>query len=383
MLSRRDSWGAEYVCAAGDGVKGLGGGKKVPTWTDPGLPLTYTSSHKIMAGELAALQAGATLKRKADEETGRNACMPLKKPRLSNIGVELKKMKEGGEKKRLRDKTVAADKEEKERYYTGSKPELRDAVQIVDTLMRSATETEKQNAMLEAMLLENEARYGKDTDEMFDEWLAYIEVKRVEVDRIHEDHRVEIKDRDGKIEALETEAKGFRARLDKEKKKVKVRDERLAQVKSYWVQEQNLMDRKFREMEEMTVDLDELSELNYETDESDDEEADFGAEPEKAGEEAKVEQKLEEPKEVKEVKKVKEVKEVKETKEAKEAKEAKEPEANGPTGQELAKSLARERVKNVSAMDLIDLAEDEDDESEDEGPISSQRKLRSKPAQTL
>ena len=369
ISSRRETWGAEYDGCGKERGKGLGGGKKVPTFTDPGLPLTYTSSHKIMAAELAALQAGATLKRKADEEAGRNACMPVKKARLSNMGAELKKMREGDEKKRLKDKTVGEKEKdkEKERYYAGAKPELRDAVQIVDTLMRSATETEKQNSMLEAMLLENEARYGKDTDEMFDEWLAYIEVKRTEVDRIHEDHAIQIKDHTAKIEALETETKGLRARLNKEKRKVEVRDERLAQVKSRWVKEQELMEKKLQEMEEMTVDLDELSELNYESDESDDEEADyeelgFEAEPTEAGGEAKIEQHSE----------------------PKEAKDANEPEAKGPTGQELAKSLARERVKSVSAMDLIDLAEDDDDdESEDEEPLSSQRKLRSKPAQTL
>lgn len=336
----------------------------MPTFTDLGLPLTYTSSHKIMAGELAALKAGATLKRKADEEAGRNACVPVKKPRIGNMGAELKKMKESGEKARLKDKAVAEKEKEKERYYAGAKPEIRDAVQIVDTLMRKATETEKQNATLEAMLLKNEARYGKDTDEMFDEWLAYIEVKRVEVDRIHEDHAVEVKERDAKIGVLETETKGFRARLDKAKKRVEVRDERLAQVKSRWVHEQGLVEKKLREMEEMTVDLDELSELNYETDESDDEEADFEAEPEKAEGQTKEQQ-------------------MPEHKEVKEAKEAKEPEAKGPTNRELAKSLAREIVKSVSATDLINLAEDEDESSEDEGPISSQRKLRSKLARTL
>lgn len=345
ISSRRDNWGAEYSGCGKERGKGLGGGKKVPTWTDPGLPPTYTSSHKVMAGELDSVKKGATVKRKFDQEAGRTACMPVKKPRLSSMSAELKRMKEAVEKKRQKDKV--ADKE-KERY-AGAKSELRDAVQVVDTLMRSATETENQNATLEAMLLENEARYVKDTDDMFDEWLAYNELKRTEVDRIHEDHAIEIKDRDAKIEALETEARGFRARLDKEKKKVRVRPERLAQVKSRWVQEQNLMERKLREIEEMAVDLDELSELNYENDESDDEGSEFEAAPEEAEGEAKIEQKPE-------------------------PKEAKEQEAKGPTDRELGKSSARGGVKSVVAKDLIDLDKDEDDE--DEGPISSQRKLR-------
>ena len=58
------------------------------------------------------------------------------------------------------------DERGKERYL-GTKPELRDAMQVVDTLMKSATEAENQSIMLEDMLLKNEARYIKDTDDMF------------------------------------------------------------------------------------------------------------------------------------------------------------------------------------------------------------------------
>ena len=289
VSSRRDSWGAGYHGCGKERGKGLGGGKKAPTWTDPGLPLTYTSSHKVMAWELDALKKGAASKRKAEEEAGKHACMPVKKPRLSNMGTELKRMKENIKNKRQKDK--ATDKENER--YAGAKTEIRDALQVVDTLMKCATETENQNATLEAMLLNNEAQYIKDTDDMFDEWLAYNDVKRKEVNRIHDDHALEIKSRDGKIEALETETKGSRARLDREKHKVRVRDERLARVKSRWVQQQDQIDGKLRQIERLAVDLDELSELNYETDESEDETSDFEAEAEKPDEETKKEPKQE------------------------------------------------------------------------------------------
>ena len=204
VSSRRDNWGVEYDGCGKERGKGLGGGKKVPTWTDPGLPLTYTSSHKVMAGELDALRKGAAVKRKAEEEAGRNACMPVKKPRLGNMSMELKMIKEKAEKKRQKDKATNMEKER----YAGAKPDFRDAMQVVDTLMRSATDTQNQNAMLETLVLKNESKYIKDTDDMFDEWLAYNQTKRMEVDRIHQDHAVEIRSRSAKIEALETESQG-------------------------------------------------------------------------------------------------------------------------------------------------------------------------------
>ncbi|KAL9074695.1 MAG: hypothetical protein Q9161_002063 [Pseudevernia consocians] len=345
VSSRRDSWGAEYRGCGKERGKGLGGGKKVPTWADPGLPLTYTSSHKVMAWELDALKKGAASKRKAEEEAGKTACMPVKKPRLSNMGTELKRIKENIKNKRQKDK--ATDKE-KERY-AGAKTEIRDALQVVDTLLRSAGETENQNATLEAMLLNNEAQYIKDTDDMFDEWLAYNDVKRKEVNRIHDDHAVEIKSRDAKIEALETETKGSRARLDREKHKVRVRDERLARVKSRWVQQQDQIDRKLRQIECLAVDLDELSELNYETDESEDETSDFEAEAEKADEETK-----EEPKQ--------------------EVKEVKEPETTRPANREPREASARDGVKRIDAQDIVNLDED-DYEEEDDGLFSSSPKV--------
>lgn len=331
-----------------------------------------------MAGEIAALKVGTTLKRKAEEEAGRNACMPVKKPRLSNMSVELKRMKENFAQKRQKDKDP--EKEKGKERYAGAKPELRDAVAVVDTLMRSASETEDRNATLEAMLLANEAKYSKDTDEMFDEWLAYNEIKRVEVERIHESYVAEIKDRDDKIETLNKDAKGLRARLDKEKKKVRVRDERLARVKTYWTQEQERTEKKLREMEEGAVDLDELSEFNYDSDDEwDDEEEDkeeeegFEIEQEEAGGEVKAEQKADpNPKEAKEA-----------------IVEAKE-----PMGRELPESVGRERVMSMGAMDVVNLVDDEeedeeeqDEEEDDEGPISSQRTLKkavqSKPAQGI
>lgn len=396
ISSRRDNWGAEY---SGDGKergKGLGGGKKVPTFTDQGLPHTYTSSHKVMATELDALKRGATLKRKAEDEAGRNACIPVKKPRLGSMGTTLKKMKEEVEKKRQ-----TTDKE-KERY-AGGKPELRDAMQVVDTLMRSATETENQNAVLEAMLLKNEAQHIKNTDDMFDEWLAYNEVKRGEVDRMLGDHATEIKTRDTKIGALEAEAKRVQARLEKEKRKVKVSDARLAKVKRSWMQEQDFMEKKFREIEENAVDLDEWSELNYGSDDSGGEESGSDGEPEEVDEEAhKVEGKVkkgeEEQKELKEAdeeekqlrKEEKKENVKKDPHEPQEAKVDKQPKQTESTARELRKSITREQLKNTDAKDVVNLDgdEDEDEGEEDEGPISSHKKgrsrviFRSRPAQS-
>lgn len=300
ISAKRDSWGAEYGGCGNKKGKVLGGGKKVPAWTDPGLPFTYTSSHKVMARELDALKRSATLKRKAEEEVGRKMCMPAKKPRLGSMSMELKKMKETAEKKHQFKIT------EKERY-TGVKPELQDAMQVVDNLMRTVTETANQNTVLEAMLLENEAQYIKDTDDTYGEWLAYNEVKRLEVDRMLEDYAAEIKTRDAKIASLEAEAKASRVHLEKEKQRAGFREECLAKAKTRWEENQDLIEQKLKEVEEIAlVDLDELSEFDEEDDELDDEESDddgsdndesdndesdFEAEPEEAKKMVMVEEK--------------------------------------------------------------------------------------------
>lgn len=272
ISGRRDSWGEAYDDCGGDGAdkemekKKLGGGKKVPAWTDAGLPLSYTSSHRIMVEELEAVRKGAALKREAEEEAGRNACVPVKKPRHGSVGTELKRMKQSAEQEKK-----GVD-EEKERYL-GAKPELRDAMKVVDTLMRSASEAENQNIMLGDMLLKNEARYIKDTDDMFDEWLTYNEVQRKDVFRILEDHAAEIRSRNVKLETFETRAKKLRACLEREKRRVEKRDECLANAKSRWVQERDFREAKNREIEDMEIDLGDLSEFHPEFDESEDEEA--------------------------------------------------------------------------------------------------------------
>ena len=389
ILLKRENWGAEYGGCGKDTGKGLGGGKKVPTWIDPGLPPTYTSSHKFMARELDALKRSAILKRKAEEEAGRNVCMPVKKPRLGSMGTELKKLKDTAEKKRQGSIT------EKERH-AGVKPELQDAMQVVDKMMRSATETANQNAVLEAMLLKNEAQYIKDTDDMFGEWLAYNEVKRLEVDRMHEDHAAEIKARNTKIEMLKAEAKSAAFRLEREQKKISIRDERLAKVKNRWEQSQDLMERKLKEVEEIAVvDLDELSEFNYEDDElddgeSDDDKSDLGAEPEEAQDKAMEEQKQEgrqkeeEQKQELKAERKQEPQQIKEAqKEQKREPSEKQPETKDPKPQvgKPGKTISRETTKSVDAIDFVNL--EEGDES-DEGPISSKRKQksRSRPGQS-
>lgn len=337
----------------------------MPVWTDPGLPLTYTSSHKVMARELDGLKKSAALKRKAQAEAGRRLCVPTKKPRLGDMSKELKKMKETAEKKHQVKVT------EKERY-TGGKPELQDAMQVVDNLMRTVTETADQNTVLEAMLLKNEAQYIKDTDDMYGEWLAYNELKRLEVDRMLENHAAEIKTRDAKIASLEAGAEASRAHLEKKKQKLEFRKERLAKVKMRWVQNQNLIEQKLKEAEEIAVvDLNELSEFNYEDDESDDEESDnesdFKAEPEEAKEMVMVKEKekqKEDPKEVKEV--GKELKrELIKAEEANVAKvqATKEPES---LGRERGNTVSRKTSKSIDTIDVIDLEEQGGDESSDE-----------------
>ena len=116
-----------------------------------------------------------------------------------------------------------------------------------------------------------------------DEWLTYNEVQRKQVVRMLEDHAAEIKSRNVKIEAFETIAKKLRACLEREKQRVQEREERLANAKSRWVQERDLRERKFKEIEDMEIGLDNLSDFYDETEESEDEESG----PKEAEEDAK------------------------------------------------------------------------------------------------
>ena len=341
IWAKRDSWGAGYSGPGKETGKGLSGGKKVPAWTDPGLPPTYTSSHKVMTRELASLEQGAARKRKEDEEAGRNVGMPVKKPRLGNMGAACKRMKDATEQKRH----AAAAAKEKERYAGGT-PQLRDALSAVDNLMQSATETEDRNAALERMLLQNEAQYERNTDDMFDEWRTYNEIKREEVNRMLASHAAEIKDRDAKIGALEVEAGSCRARLERAKRRVEGRDARLARAKNHWAREQEVMERKMQEMREVPVDLDELSAF-------DDEDCESESETEAYGVEVKAEHK-QEPIDVQKTK------------------EPEPPEPKEPTGRELMVGSVDQdpKKKTLDAKNPVGLNEDE---SEDEGPIKLQR----------
>lgn len=133
---------------------------------------------------------------------------------------------------------------------------------------------------------------------------------------------------------------------------MKIRDERLTQVKSYWAQEQEVIERKLREIEERMVDLDGLSQLNHDTDESKDEESD----DEKSGFEVEAE-------EAKEVQKP-------------EPQTAKEQAMEAPMGEEVKGSI---EPKSVDGKEVNHLNEDEDEEEEGPIVVSRQRtaKLRS------
>ena len=274
---RRDSWGAEYIGNPEIREQGLGGGKEVPSWTDPGLPLTYTSSHRIMTNEVDAMKTRAAIKRKAEDEAVPKVRMPVKRPRRCSMSAELQKMKEAAEMKRRSTET------EKDRY-AGGIPELRHAMQIVDAQMRSATEAQNQNAALETMVLTNEAQYIKDMDEMFNEWLAYNQAQRTKAHRLFELYTAEIKTRGTKIEILEAEVKSSRTFIERQEQKLKNRDAHLAAAKRRWAQQRAFLECKHEAIQEIAGDIDEQSRVDFSGSVLDDDGSDYGAEAEEDGE---------------------------------------------------------------------------------------------------
>ena len=257
----------------------------MPTWTDPGLPLTHTSSHKIMAKELDAHKTGTALKRKAEEEADRSVCMPVKKARLGSMKDELRKMREGAEE----EKQQQQQRQRRESMENGGQSStIRDAMQHIDTLIRTAADTERQNAALETLLLTHEARCVQDADEIFDQWLAYNRIKKGEMDRVLDGHVAELRGRDARIKLLEADVQGWRGRFWKERRKVRARDGRLERVRGRWVEERKEMDGKVREMREFVMGLEEVSDFDDDVDEDEeekmddeDEDADFKTEDEK------------------------------------------------------------------------------------------------------
>ena len=284
---RRDSWGAEYIDNPEMREQGLGGGKEVPSWTDLGLPLTYTSSHKVMTNEIDAMKTRAAIKRKAEDEVIPRVRMPVKRPRRSSMSVELQKMKEAAEMKRRSTET------EKDRYVGGI-PELRHAMQIVDAQMRSATEAQNQNAALETMVLTNEDQYIKDMDEMFNEWLAYNQAQRTKAHRLFEVYTAEIKTRGTRIETFEAEVKSSRTLIERQEQKLKNRDAHLAAAKRRWAEQRAFLECKYEAIREIAGDIDEQSRVDFSGSVLDDDGSDYGAEAEEDEEDEEDEDKDEE-----------------------------------------------------------------------------------------
>ena len=300
MISpRRDSWVAECVGNPKMREQGLGGGKEVPLWTDPGLPLTYTSSHKIMTAELDAIKTRAAPKREAEYEAVQNVPMPVKRPRCGSMSAELQKMKEAAAMKRRSTETEQG-------CYPSGIPELQHVMQIVDAQMRSATEAQNQNAALETMVLANEAQYIKDMGERFNEWRAYNHAQRTEEHaqwtevrarwteararwiearaRWTEAHTLSkhciatMKTHGIKIKTLDAEVKASKTLIEKQSQKLRVRDAHLATTRKRWAQQRAFLETKCKVIQEIARDVHEQSRVDFGSSVLSDEGSDYGAE---------------------------------------------------------------------------------------------------------
>ena len=265
---RRDSWGAEYIGNPEMREQGLGGGKEVPSWTDPGLPLTYTSSHKIMTAEVDAMKTTAAIKRKAEDKAVPKVRIPVKRPRRGSMSAELQKMKEAAEMKRRSTET-------EEDRYSGGIPEFRHAIQIVN-----ATEAQNQSAALETMVLTNETQDIKDMDEMFNEWLADNQAQRTKAHRLFEAHIAGLKTRDTRIVTLEAEVQRSRTLVERQKQKLKTRNAHLATAKRRWAQQRVFLECKYKAIQQIARDIDEQVRVDFSNSVLDGDGSNYGAEAE-------------------------------------------------------------------------------------------------------
>lgn len=96
ISSTRHCWGVAYAVGGSsskDRYDSLIGGEHPPSYTDPGLPLTYTSCGKIMLEEPIAPSGNSSKKREATEKLGEDADHANKK---AYLGIHFSKtVKEG------------------------------------------------------------------------------------------------------------------------------------------------------------------------------------------------------------------------------------------------------------------------------------------------
>lgn len=177
ILSSRDNWGQPYVGPCTDpGKTTLRGGRGLPTYVDPCLPPTYTSSDKIMPQGTSGLSGGALRKRKATEGTqsggiSKKPCLEPNKMTALKAEQDKKDIKPGEPIFEAKPRLFVDN-------YSGQ-----EALTFYETLTSEVRQSQSRIVELENELQINETEASEDYDNLHDEWTKCYNTKQEEVEK--------------------------------------------------------------------------------------------------------------------------------------------------------------------------------------------------------
>ena len=251
ILNGRSNWGPAYNGQGNfTGIDSLVGGKGLPPFVDPCLPLTYTSSNKIMPQGTSSTVRTAPRKREASEEVKKNDNNTSKKICL------------GDESSPTTKKNIAlkgSHNTVEEISYTEPKnTAIKEALTHFDTLTASVRQSQKKVLELEAQLSKNsldlDKEWQKTYDSLHDEWETCYQRQKEEVTKLQaelEDHNARLGVRNTRILDLERRCKELKpnqARVEELERAIKARDGELTQTKKQWSEAQEILDKANKEL---------------------------------------------------------------------------------------------------------------------------------------
>ena len=258
VLKNRDSWGPSYDYLDAEFVpKGLTGNasRKTPRYLQIPLPLTYTSSGKIMAPDAHKESLSSKSKRKAEDTAA--SSIPQKKLRLwKEDPPELTPIET------IKRETGSIQISEEERGY-----------RHLQNLIANSSASAKRISDLETRLTQQRETFQEAYDSLHDEWIQLVLAQAKEYITEREVLVNAAKQRKGRIKQLETNLTEIRQRL-------KVRGQRLKSVKQNWAEQFEALAQKAQELEEKAQETDRIGGEDW----NDDETGSEGDESERDGE---------------------------------------------------------------------------------------------------
>ena len=249
IMRARDSWGPAYNHEGDEpGPKRLTGNTshKPPRYVKLPLPLTYTSSGKLMVKDLSkGSHNTSSIKREVDDTTA----PPRKKLRLWE--QEPPKLTPIESNKKESTTTVASDEERGFQYF--------------QNLIATSSASSKRVNDLEAQVARERKQFQHIYDSLHDEWTVYTSSKAQQSSRTLEGER---KSQRG----LRAEIYKLKAELDDSRRRSRAKGKRLDFVRKYWDETMMAIARKTEELDGFAREADWYAGVYSDDEDEDDEE---------------------------------------------------------------------------------------------------------------